>query len=693
MNLKKLLRPGSIAVIGANDKPGFGLSTCKNLLKSSVADHVYFVNPSRDSLFDKKCYPSIRDLPEQIDMAVIILNKNLITGILEEIAAAGCHAAVVYASGYGETGDKKAEQELKDLCNRHQIALMGVNCAGFINNVDGVSAFGMLLNRKSGKGNIAIISQSGKICLNMMQVDYLDYSYLISGGNNTVITIEDYLEYLINDEDTKVIGVYMEGIKDPEKFKEAIRKAALMRKAIVIMKVGKTAKGSALAASHTGSLSGSDRSFDAVVKKFGIIRVDDIEELVQMCHLFSVLRKLPEKPAISAMCLSGGETGICADMASLLGLEYPDFSPETVEGLKNLLPSYATIANPLDMSATLAHDREKYAAVIRSIMDDPGIGLVICGQTFLPRHETTDVHYAMSEGMVMAANEGKKPLVVVNFLNSDRDPVLRNRLESSGIPMLPAAGSAFKLLRYLMDFINYKPECRTLDLAVSKEKHDIRKKKSLTENESKEELKRFGINIPREVIITDRNELTSINMNYPLVAKIVSPDIQHKSDMGGVALNLQNIKELENGYDNIISNVKKNCPGARVNGVLVCEMLPKGLEMIIGVNNDPQFGPIILCGMGGVFVEVFKDISLYPAPVNRDEALEMIRALKGFKLLDGCRGSDPCDIEALAGLIVRISDYAVEHTDSLAELDINPVFVYPRGRGAAIADMLLVKYE
>ncbi len=399
MDLKKLLRPSSIAVIGANDKNGFGKATCVNLLSSPIKDHIYFVNPKREELYGKKCYQSISELPEQVDMSVIILNKNLAANAVEEAGAAGCKAAVVYASGYGEAGDKEGEVRLREAAAKYDMAVMGANCAGYINNLDGIFAFGMLLNREAVSGNIAIISQSGKICLNMMQMEHMNYSYLISSGNSTCIHIEDYLEYLIEDEQTKVIGLYLEGVKDPEKFKNVLALAAKKRKPIVIMKVGKTSKGSALAASHTGSLSGSDKAFDAVMKKFGVIRVDDIEELAEMCHLLSVIPMLPPMPTLSAMCLSGGETGICADMGTLMGLHYPELADETAEKLRTLLPGYATVANPLDMSATLAHDGPKYAQVIQAFMDDPSVGMILCGQTILEHHEVTDVIYPISDGI------------------------------------------------------------------------------------------------------------------------------------------------------------------------------------------------------------------------------------------------------------------------------------------------------
>ena len=691
MDLRKLLRPSSIAVIGANDKNGFGKSTCVNLLNSPLKDHIYFVNPGREQVFGKKCYDKIANVPEKIDMCVIILNKKLVPQAIEEAAQAGCQAAVVYASGYGETGDRESEEALRELCRKHDMAVMGTNCAGFINNLDGIFAFGMLVNREPQAGNIAIISQSGKICLNMMQIRHMNYSYLISSGNSTCIHVEDYLEYLIHDEETKVIGLYLEGIKDPEKFTRVMALAARKRKPIVVMKVGKTAKGSALAASHTGSLAGSDKAFHAVMQKFGAIRVDDIEELAEMCHLLSVIPMLPPKPSLCAMCLSGGETGICADMGTLMGLAYPEPAPETAQKLKELLPGYATVAHPLDVSATLAHDGARYAQVIQAFMDDPAVGLVICGQTVLQHHEVQDVIYPMSDGMVMAAREKKKPIVVMSFFNSSRDEVIRQKLESEGVPILPATGGGFKLLKYLMDFVNYDPDAHTLELAIPNPTG--KQRIALSERESKQELKKYGVKIPEEYVAADLEQLEKLDIQFPAAAKIVSPDILHKSDVGGVKLNIQNLEELKAAFGEVVDNAKRHCPNARIDGVLINRMLPPGVEFIVGVNSDPQFGPMVLCGLGGVFVEVFQDAALYPAPLGREEALGMIRSLKGYKLLTGYRGGKEGDVEALAELVVQIAAYAAANKDTLAELDINPVFVYPKGEGAAIADALIVKLQ
>ena len=691
MNLEKLLRPKSVAVIGASDKPGFGLSTCENLIRSHRQEDIFFVHPKRESVLGKKCYKSIADLPQQVDMCIILLNKSLVISTLEQAAACGCKAAIVYASGYGETGDKEAEKELRETAERLDMAVMGVNCAGYISNNDDLFPFGMIVKRDARPGNIAIISQSGKISLNMMQVDYMNFSYLISAGNCSCIMVEDYISYLIDDPGTKVIGLYLEGVKDPEKFADVLRRAAEIRKPIVILKVGRSEAGSRVASSHTGSLSGSDKAFDALCRKFGIIRVDDIEELVQMCHMLSVMPELPAIPTISAMCLSGGETGVCADVGTLNGLEYPAFTEETLAKLTELLPDYASPANPLDMTATLSHDGPKYAEVIKAIMQDPNVGMVLCGQTVLPHQSEEDVIYPMSDGMVIAANERIKPVAVINFFNCDRDPVIRAKLEKAGVALLPAPGTAFKLLRHLMDMVKYKPEEKTLTLAVPHPAANGRV--ALSEYDSKMELQDFGVKVPYSEVVKSEEQLERVccEVSYPCVAKIESADILHKSDIGGVKLNLNNAMELREAYREVLKNAAERAPEAKINGVLVQPMLPKGVEVILGVNVDPQFGPMVLCGLGGVFVEVFKDVALYPAPLNKGEAMDMLRSLKGYKMLTGYRGGEKCDVDALADLMVQVSEYAVANRDTLCEMDLNPVFVYGEGKGVEIADAVIIK--
>ena len=697
MNLNKLLKPTSVAVIGASEKEGFGGDVCRNIL-SYVEDrsHVYFIHPKRDSVFGVPCYKSISDVPENVDLMVICTSQKTVIPLLQEGAKKGVGGAVVFASGYGEVGTaegKQNEAELIAAAKELDIAVMGPNCAGFVNYIDNVQAFAFISAKRDRKGSVGVVSQSGQLCLSMMDDPGMRFSYNISAGNGKIVQMEDYMDFLVDDEDTKVVSIYIEGVKNADKFAAVLKKAAEKRKLVVILKAGRSAKGGAIAASHTGSLSGSDASFDAVLKKFGAIRVDDLEELIAMSLMLSTMKRMPEKATFASMNLSGGETGICADVGSLNGIEYPDFTEETLKKLKEQLPSYASPNNPLDMTASLSYDADLYAGALRTVMDDPNIGMVLIGYTLLLEIADPCIHYMYKgiEKVVQEKGGNCKPIAMIPFAENTRNPEYQEKLFQIGVPVLPPPVYAFKLLRHLADFIAYEPETKTLELAVGHPKSE--ETQALSEHESKQELKVYGVPVPDEVIVTSKEEAAQFAKNHPdpLVMKVESADILHKSDVGGVKLNVCGPEAAEKAYEEIMESVTAKRPDAHINGILTVPMLDAGVEIIIGVNNDPQFGPMIMVGMGGVFVEVFKDVALYPAPLKEEEALEMLKSLKSFKLLNGYRGTEKCDIKALCQTIVAISNYAQANKDVLKELDINPLFVYPEGKGVGVADALIVK--
>lgn len=697
MNLNKLLKPTSVAVIGASEKEGFGGDVCRNIL-SYVEDrsHVYFIHPKRDSVFGVSCYKSISDVPENVDLMVICTSQKTVIPLLQEGAKKGVGGAVVFASGYGEVGTaegKQNEAELIAAAKELDIAVMGPNCAGFVNYIDNVQAFAFISAKRDRKGSVGVVSQSGQLCLSMMDDPGMRFSYNISAGNGKIVQMEDYMDFLVDDEDTKVVSIYIEGVKNADKFAAVLKKAAEKRKPVVILKAGRSAKGGAIAASHTGSLSGSDASFDAVLKKFGAIRVDDLEELIAMSLMLSTMKRMPEKATFASMNLSGGETGICADVGSLNGIEYPDFTEKTLKKLKEQLPSYASPNNPLDMTASLSYDADLYAGALRTVMDDPNIGMVLIGYTLLLEIADPCIHYMYKgiEKVVQEKGGNCKPIAMIPFAENTRNPEYQEKLFQIGVPVLPPPVYAFKLLRHLADFIAYEPETKTLELAVGHPKSE--ETQALSEHESKQELKVYGVPVPDEVIVTSKEEAAQFAKNHPdpLVMKVESADILHKSDVGGVKLNVCGPEAAEKAYEEIMESVTVKRPDAHINGILTVPMLDAGVEIIIGVNNDPQFGPMIMVGMGGVFVEVFKDVALYPAPLKEEEALEMLKSLKSFKLLNGYRGTEKCDIKALCQTIVAISNYAQANKDVLKELDINPLFVYPEGKGVGVADALIVK--
>lgn len=707
MNMTKLLKPKSVAIIGASEKSGFGGDTCRNILQNQEnVERVYFVHPKKDQVFGRPCYPSISAVPDDLDLVMICTSQNTVEPLLREAKEKGVGAAVVYASGYSEMGTEEGrekESRLAALAEALDLAVMGPNCAGYINFSDSIFSFAFIGDYRNKKGSIGFISQSGQFCIDMMKSGEMKYSYAISAGNSGVVQMEDYLDYLVEDPGTRVVALYLEGVKNPGKFEASLKKAAMRRKPVVILKAGRSPKGQATAASHTGSLAGSDQTYDAVFEKFGVLRADDMQDLRSTASLLATLKTLPKSGAFTAMCLSGGETAVCADTGYLYGLEYPDFEDSTLNRLNELLPDFATPRNPLDMTAALCYDAEAFAEGITTVMGDPNVEMGLIGFTI--SDTVTPSNEIMYEGIRRAAARiPEKPLALLSFMEASRNLPFVERFLAEGIPVLPTTKYAFSALRHLRQFVEYDPRLREVCLALptfaEEKKRKIRSQTggtgggriSLSEYESKKMLAEYGIDVHLGKIAKSREEALTLasEMGFPLVMKIESADILHKSDVGGVKLNLNSLKEVETAYNEIKKSVAEKAPQARINGVLMQRMLHQGTEMIIGVNNDPQFGPMVLVGMGGVFVEVFQDAALYPAPLKEWEAQRMVESLKSYRLLKGYRGGKPADIQGLVSMMVKISEFAVANKDRLKELDINPLFVYPEGEGVAIADALTV---
>lgn len=696
MDISKLLRPRAVAVVGVSEKSGFGGDTCRNILENQAdTSHVYPVNPKKETVFGKKCYPTLADLPEEIDLVILCTSQKTIVDFLKQAKAKGAGAAVVYASGYSEVGtaeEKAFEKELVDAAKALDMVVMGPNCAGYINFGDDIFSFAFIGDYKGKKGNIGFVSQSGQFCIDMMKSAEMKYSFAISAGNSAMVQMEDYLNFLIDDSNTKVIALYLEGVKNPHKFEACLQKAMEKKKPVVILKAGRSPKGQATAASHTGSMAGSDKTYDAVFEKFGVIRADDMQDLRSTASLLATLRVLPKKPAFSAMCLSGGETAVSADTGFLHGIEYPDFSEVTLKKLNDMLPDFATPRNPLDMTAALCYDADAFASGITTVMSDPSIEMGLVGLTISDK--VTVSNDIMFEGIRRAFEQiPDKPLAVMSFMEAARNKELVERFQNAGIPVLPTTKYGFRALQHLQDFISHDTIKREARLAIP-EAHSANTR-ALSEYESKKLLADNGVPVDLGYIAKTKAEVKEYaeKIGYPLVMKVESNDILHKSDVGGVMLNIKSLEQAEEAYDKILANAVQHAPNAKINGILMQKMLKAGTEMIIGLNSDPQFGPMLLVGMGGVFVEVFKDAALYPVPLNHDEALHMLQSLKSFKLLNGYRGNPPADIEALTDMMVKISDFAYRKKDTLKELDMNPLFVYPKGEGVAIADALAVMYE
>lgn len=700
MDMKKLMCPRSLVVIGASDKPGMTGRVTLAAINSSIADRVYLLNPRREGLYGYRCYHTLAELPEAVDCMVLATPAHTVTEYLEAGGTLGIGAAVIIASGFGEERSDVAQRlatEVESICKKHDIALCGPNCVGILNGLDRVapgahSVSSMLTD--GSDGGVAVVAQSGYLTGGFSVPDTTQLSYLVSAGNCTICTIEDYMCYFAEDDRVTCIAAYIEGVRKPDRLVQALRTAALKRKPVVVLKAGMSEKGSFAAASHTGSLAGDYATYKAVFDKFGVIVTQTAQEFVSTARMLSVLRgRLPKRPGVCGINFSGGENTQCADNCARFGIELPEFSKQTAATLGTVLPSYSTPSNPLDATTTLFSEVEKVRALLTAISQDESIGLITLGSDVGINSEAKDITCVdlMQE---MEASGTLLPTVVIPTFEKNRSSDIYHRFEQAHVPVLSTGALAFQSIRHLMDFAAFDPTVPVLELALpdgTAGSHRI----ALSEAESKQELLPYGVRVPAQALARDARELKACleQVGFPVAMKVESPDILHKTDAGAVQLNITSADQAEAAFHRILSNCKSYAPDARILGVMVQKMVPKGVEIILGIKNDRQFGPMLLAGLGGVFVELFKDVSLYPCPINVTEAHEMLRRLKGYRLLTGYRGSVPCDVDALADLMVKLSCYAVDHKEELAELDLNPVFVYENGQGVCVADALAVKYQ
>ena len=459
MNIENLFKVKNIAIVGISENKGFGKDVWTNMSTYMTnTDNIYFVNPKRDEMFSRKCYKSISDIEVDIDLLVICSNKNTVINSLIEGSKKNVKSAVVYASGFSEVGYEEGinlEKELIKTAKELDIALMGPNCAGFNNFNDNIFAFAFLSEKRDRKGNVAFVSQSGQLALSMMDSNQTKLSYCISCGNGAIFSIEDYLLYVVEDDNTKVISCYIEGIKDFEKFEKFLMRANELNKKVVILKVGRSKKGKEMTASHTGSVENNNIDFDNLLKKYKIIKVDDLEELITISNVFSVLKTLPKNKNVCSLNLSGGEASIVCDIGNDYNINFPDFNKETSDFLAEQLPFYATVHNPLDMTVTLSYDTEHFSKVLELVMDDDNIGMIIISYTLLFNIDD-ECPYYLTEGIKRAvSNKGldKKPILMLPFISNTRNVEYQEKLRELGVPILSVPKYAFSAIKKILDII------------------------------------------------------------------------------------------------------------------------------------------------------------------------------------------------------------------------------------------------
>ncbi len=704
-NIEPIMRPQSIAVVGATNRPGsVGLAVFRNILSAGFQGVLYPVNPNARFVQSVRAYPNLSAIPDEVDLAVVIVPAPIVSDILEEAGEKGVKGAIVISAGFKEVGGQgvELEEELKEVVGRHGIRLVGPNCLGVINNNAHVRLNASFATKMPKPGNIAFISQSGALCTAVL--DYAEgrnigFSQFISFGNKADVDEIDLLRYLQTDPDTDVILMYLEDISDGREFLETAREIIWeSRKPILVIKSGRSVEGARAAASHTGSLAGSDTAYEAIFRQSGILRVEEINELFNYALAFAQ-QPVPQDKRIAIVTNAGGPGIVATDAAIRHGLEIAPLTDETRAKLQESLPPTASIQNPVDVIGDATHER--YESAIRHILLDPNVDGAI---VILSPQAMTDI-LETAEIVPRVAQDVDKP-VLCSFMGIvDVSDGIRY-LEEHGFPNYAFPEEAVRAMASMVQFgdllslqkrwVRRMAADRETAAEIIRKKLADRDEYFMPEREANEIVQCYGFPVLRTALVETPDELAAAleAVGPPVAMKISSPDIVHKFDAGGVKLNVETVEEARRAFQEIVASVQRFDPEAEIEGVLVERMARSGVEVILGAARDPKFGPICMFGLGGTFVEAMKDVTFRLAPMWEISADQMIQSIKAYQVLKGIRGVPPSDIDAIKDCLLRLSQMVSDHPE-IAELDINPLIVYPEGKGCVVADsrILLKKVE
>ena len=697
--LDAIFLPESVAVVGASSTSGkVGHDIFENILKGGFKGTLYPVNPRARSVLSVRCYKSIMDIPDPVDLAMIILPPRIALKTIDDCIKKGVKGIVIVSAGFKEVGGEGAqiEDEIAGKCRDAGIRLIGPNCLGVINPSEDVRLNASFAARMPHKGNISFISQSGALCTAVLDFAAdrgFGFSKFVSIGNKADVDELDLLRYYHKDPETKVIMIYMEELRFKPSFIDEVKEIISGDRPtpVLVIKSGKTAAGAAAAASHTGSLAGSDAVYNAIFDQAGILRVDTVDDLFDYAVAFSA-RKIPAGNRVAIITNAGGPGIIATDMTEMSGLQLARFSADTDWNLHQFLPPTANFNNPIDVIGDAT--RERYENALETVIQDENVDCVLM---ILTPQSMTDA-IGTAKAIVHIYNNSIKPIICsfmgvvdvsagVKHLQENHVPVYRFPEDAAR-----AMGKLYEATRWLGRRILPEYDL-TFDTKRATEIVDqclAVGKTVLGEDDGKELLSCYGFDIPAMKIADSASEAGDIaeEIGLPVVMKIVSPQILHKSDAGGVQVGLKTREDVKTAFTEIMASCKKYKPDAEIKGVLVQKMVPPGQEVILGVTKYPGFGHLLMFGLGGIYVELFKNVTFRLAPIGRNNARRMVRSINGYEILDGFRGKPKADIEKLEKLIVGLSAMVVNHPQ-IKEMDINPLFVHEPGQGATVADIII----
>jgi acyl-CoA synthetase (NDP forming) len=692
--LDAFFKADGVAVIGASeDITKIGGRPVQLLRKYGYAGAIYPVNPKGGTVQGLQAYASVLDTPTAPELAIVAVPAPATLQAVRECARRGVRGVVVLSTGFAESGPEGAalQAELVNVARAHGMRLLGPNCLGAVNVVDKVVAsFSIALEQSlPPAGQVGIVSQSGNIgsfTMRNMAERGMGVSRFIATGNEADVDVADGIAALANDAGTRIILCCMETCRDAGRLVEALDMARRQHKPVIVLKIGATAQGQAAAASHTGALMGSDAVFDAVFRRHGVLRVRSFEELLDVGHAAVLLgaQRLPATDAVTLVAASGGFGIMMADAMVQAGMTLPPLAEPTRARIREAVPTAGT-NNPVDASAQMSARPDILLKMLSALQEDANgstLVLLLALSLYNPRLRGV---YLEALSKVRAAHPDRL-LVIIS--QGPADAVAE--INALGIPVFPSIPAAATGLAGLVRL----GQLASLPAAPSYTGPVDRVDAAVFRNElhAKKALQAAGISVPREEVVASADEAvrSARATGYPVVLKIASEDIAHKTEIGGVALGLKDDDAVRQAYVRLMDNARQHAPRARLDGVLVAPMASGGVELIAGVSRDPVFGPVVMVGFGGIYAEILKDVAVQVAPVSEDEALRMIRGLRMFPLLDGPRGQPKADVAAAARTVARLSEFACRHAADVAEIDLNPILVRPRGEGVLVLDALMV---
>ncbi|MFD4244490.1 acetate--CoA ligase family protein [Streptomyces sp. NPDC058525] len=688
-DLDRFFRPESVAVVGASDadgRPNTGITRQLIAWAQRVGARIHPVHPTRESVFGLPCVPSVTDLPEQVDLAVLLVGDPL--PVIEELAETKVKFAVAFASGFAETGDAgaAAQARLTAAVGRSGLRLLGPNT--------NLNAFEEFRDDLTGPA-IALITQSGHQGRPVYTLQELGIrlSHWAPTGNEADLETSDFISYFAEQPEVGAIACYVEGLKDGRSFLLAADRAARGGVPVVAVKVGRTETGARMAASHTGKLTGADTVVDAAMRQFGVIRVDGLDELQDTAALLARARR-PQAEGVVVYSISGGTGAHFSDLATEAGLSLPTLDRAKQDELHQWIPEYLNVANPVDNGGHPVGDW-RGRKIIDAILADPSVGVLICPITgpFPPMSDK------LAQDLVDAAEQSDKLICVIwGSPVGTEDAYRKVLLGSSRVATFRTFGNCITAVRAYLGHHRFTTGYRspfdeaprTPSPSYRKAQALMRPGQQLSEHAAKQLLRAYGIRVPREQLVTSAAAAVRAAglVGYPVVMKASGPQLGHKTELGLVKIGLTSASQIRDAYRELTDIARyENVP---LDGILVCQMVERGVEMVVGVTQDDLFGPTVTVGLGGVLVEVLNDAAVRVPPFGENQARAMLTELRGHALLEGVRGAPPADVDALVEVILRIQRMALELGDELSELDINPLMVLPRGQGAVALDALAI---